>query len=101
MAEFVTFVEPGKYEIDFKTDNYEEYRTMKDAARAIVDRCTTPTAADVPAKTYFQDFMESFPDATTNDNVPLVCRSHIYGIPFSCPCNITCEECWNEVMPDA
>ena len=33
MAEFITYAEPGSYEIDFKTMDYSEYREIEEAAR--------------------------------------------------------------------
>ena len=41
MAEFISYVSPGSYEIDFKTSDYSEYRKIEDAARGIIDKNTT------------------------------------------------------------
>ena len=40
MAEFITYAEPGSFEIDFKTTDYSEYREIEEAAREIIDRHT-------------------------------------------------------------
>lgn len=61
-----------------------------------------------PQKTYLQDFLEKFPDAATDDGVPVACRADLYGT-CTCTCRLVgkddytvdCRKCWNEVMPDA
>lgn len=106
MAEFITYVEPGSFEIDFKTTDYSEYRDIEEAARSIIDRHTGTHDSDHisvdehPQKTYAQDFFEKFPNAPKYGGRPGGCRTHIYGGELVC--NVGgCKKCWNEVMPDA
>lgn len=107
MAEFITYVEPGSFEIDFKTTDYSEYRDIEEAARAIIDRHTDTHASGHVSmdkhhnKTYAQDFLEKFPNAGKSESDrPYFCRAQIYGDELECP-NGGCKKCWNEVMPDA
>lgn len=106
MAEFITYVEPSSFEIDFKTTDYLEYREIEEAARSIIDRHTdTHDSGHVSIdkyhkKTYAQDFLEKFPNASVYaSGTPQVCRYKVYGTNGDC-CH-SCTECWNEVMPDA
>lgn len=58
-------------------------------------------AAEHPAKTYKQDFLEKFPDAIMQKaGYPVVCKENVYGNPISKCGNDehTCEICWNEEM---
>ena len=92
MAEFISFVSPGSYEIDFKTSDYSEYRKIEDAARGIIDKNTTK-------KTYSQDFLEKFPNATFINGSIASCRAEIYG-ENDCECSSyeNCDVCWNSLM---
>lgn len=109
MAEFITYVEPGSFEIDFKTTDYSEYREIEEAAREIIDRHTGTHDSDHisvdehPQKTYAQDFMEKFPNAPSCNGIPYASACDIYRFS-SDHCNkmdVDCKKCWNEVMPDA
>jgi hypothetical protein len=57
-------------------------------------------AKEHPEKTYMQDFLEKFPDATMHScgECPAACRAKIYGT--SCPNSLSfyCVKCWNEPM---
>lgn len=107
MAEFITYVEPGSFEIDFKTTDYSEYREIEDAARAIIDRHTDTHASGHVSmdkhhnKTYAMDFFEKFPNARkTESDRPYFCRAHIYGDGFECH-EVGCKECWDQVIKNA
>ena len=104
MAEFITYVEPGSYEIDFKTTDYSEYREIEEAAMVILDRhIDTHNSVRVSMdkyhnKTYAMDFFEKFPNAMKSSNgQPLYCRANIYGDEFECP-EGGCKKCWNQEM---
>lgn len=112
MAEFITYVEPGSFEIDFKTTDYSEYREIEDAARAIIDRHTDTHASGHVSmdkhhnKTYAQDFLEKLPYAQkSSDGLPQAAACDIYGylkcFEEHCEYSVDCVSCWNEVMPDA
>ena len=112
MAEFITYVEPGSFEIDFKTTDYSEYREIEDAARAIIDRHTDTHASGHVSmdkhhnKTYAQDFFEKFPNARKFiDGITDLPACDIYGdlrcFVDNCSGGRDCAICWNEVMPDA
>lgn len=106
MAEFTTYVEPGSYEIDFKTMDYSEYREIEEAAMVILDRhIDTHNSSHVSMdkyhnKTYAMDFFEKFPNAMKSDNGrPMCCRANIYGDELEC-CKGGCEECWNQKIEE-
>ncbi len=63
-------------------------------ASAIIDKW----CAEHPQKTYLQDFKGKFPKAKMGSNgCPPLCRKDIYG---EISCKYSCENCWNEVMPE-
>lgn len=112
MAEFITYAEPGSFEIDFKTTDYSEYREIEEAAREIIDRHTGTHDSDHisvdehPQKTYAQDFFEKFPNAPKiRDGLPEPTACSVYGysklFEEHCESGVDCVSCWNEVMPDA
>lgn len=103
MSEFIAYVEPGSYEIDFKTMDYSEYREIEEAVKVILDRHIDTHNSDRVSmdkyhnKTYAMDFFEKFPNAIKAESGnPTICRSHIYGDKLDCNCE--CEECWNQKM---
>ena len=105
MAEFITYVEPGSYEIDFKTTDYSEYREIEEAAMVILDRHIDTHNSDRVSmdkyhnKTYAMDFLEKFPNARkTKSGRPDNCRNLIYGDKPDCNCE--CEECWNQKVEE-
>ena len=106
MAEFITYVEPGSYEIDFKTTDYSEYREIEEAARVILDRhIDTHNSGRVSMdkyhnKTYTMDFFEKFPNAIKAESGrPYFCRAHIYGDELECHEN-GCKECWSQEIDE-
>ena len=71
-----------------------------------VDRIVTEWCEEHPEKTYAEDFLEKFPDATLEDGIPVACRKELYGrceckFVENDDCTIDCKKCWNEVMSDA
>ena len=106
MAEFITYVEPGSYEIDFKTMDYSEYREIEEAARVILDRhIDTHNSGHVSMdkyhnKTYAMDFFEKFPNAKKSESdIPTVCRANIYRDGLECHEN-GCKECWSQEIDE-
>lgn len=55
-----------------------------------------------PQKTYRDDFLEKFPNASTHRNgAPVTCRNVVYGFGLrECRSGGRCFDCWNEVMPE-
>lgn len=63
----------------------------------------TKWAKEHPQKTYAQDFLEKFPNATRSDDVPALCWCHVYPGNKDGRClhlKKTCRECWNQPMED-
>ena len=84
----------GEYEITFKSKNYDEYKRVERACSDIMDEHAGRK------KTYAQDFLEKFPNASVKDEaLAYTCRKRLYGT--DCPAYDDCRNCWNEVMPDA
>lgn len=52
-----------------------------------------------PAKTMTMDFFEKFPNAPSNNGVPICCPSQIYENKNS-SCDGNCEKCWNRPLED-
>ena len=54
-------------------------------------------------KTRAEDFFEKFPNAEVSEegDAPATCAAYIYG-KDKVECNIdkSCEDCWNERVPD-
>lgn len=66
-------------------------------ASAIIDKW----CAEHPQKTYKQDFLEKFPNASkTKRGTPEACRKKIYGGKCVEIYDNGCLDCWNEVMPE-
>lgn len=108
MAEFITYVEPGSFEIDFKTTDYSEYRDIEEAARSIIDRHTDTHASGHVSmdkhhnKTYAQDFLEKFPNAPSCNGIPYASACDIYRFSNG-HCDkmgVDCKKCWNEIMEE-
>ena len=109
MAEFITYVEPSSYEIDFKTMDYSEYREIEEAARVILDRHIDTHNSDRVSmdkyhnKTYAMDFFEKFPNAPKDkDGKPETCIKKIYSdVVVSCSCMAqSCAKCWDQEMKE-
>ena len=61
--------------------------------------CHFPADWNIPkVKTYKDDFLEQFPDASFESSI--LCRKIIYGGERDCR-EKTCQECWNEVYSES
>lgn len=68
-------------------------REFPEETVAIVERWSR----EHPLKTYSQDFLEKFPNATKDINgIPIACKKSIYGVR----CDHNCPDCWNEPMEE-
>ena len=52
-----------------------------------------------PKKTMMMDFFEKFPNAPSNNGVPICCPSQIYENKNS-SCDGNCEKCWNRPLEE-
>ena len=52
-----------------------------------------------PVKTMAMDFFEKFPNAPSNNGVPICCPSQIYENKNS-SCDGNCEKCWNRPLEE-
>lgn len=80
--------------IDEKLCCYEIHKKYPEKVVEVVEAW----AKAHPEKTYKQDFLEKFPEATlSKTSHPLICRRMVYG--GECPFG-DCNECWNEAMKE-
>lgn len=75
-----------------------EISIPKDCLRKKID-IMEKWSKEHPKKTMMMDFFEKFPNAPSNNGVPICCPSQIYENKNS-SCDGNCEKCWNRPLEE-